>query len=218
MQRHRLPLIASRASSSVGSGLSRDVGGDRGEEAGRAEAALQPVALAERLLHRVHVRPARAEPLDRGHLVAVDRHREQQAGPHRLAVEQHRAGAADAVLAADVRAGQPQVVAQEVGQQPARRHAGVARHAVDGQPYVVQRVGVGHAVHAALPGSLGERPRGQHADQVAAVVGASRGCRPPGRPARAPARRPRPSRRPPARLPATAAVRSSTSGVGATET
>ena len=53
----------------------------------------------------------------------VDLDGEQQAGAHRLAVHQHRARAADAVLAADVRAGQPEVVAQRVGQQPAHRHA-----------------------------------------------------------------------------------------------
>ena len=38
-------------------------------------------------------------------LRAVGLHREHQAGAHRLAVQQHGAGAADAVLAADVRAG-----------------------------------------------------------------------------------------------------------------
>ena len=49
------------------------------------------------------------------------------------AVEQHRARAADAVLAADVGAGQPQVVAQEVGQQPPRGH----RRACRGTPLTV---------------------------------------------------------------------------------
>jgi hypothetical protein len=43
--------------------------------------------------------------------VAVGLHREEQAGAHRLAVEEHGAGAADAVLAADVGAGQAEVVA-----------------------------------------------------------------------------------------------------------
>ena len=37
------------------------------------------------------------------------------------AVDQDRAGAADAVLAADVGAGQPEVVAERVGEQPAGR-------------------------------------------------------------------------------------------------
>ena len=40
-----------------------------------------------------------------------------QAGAHGAAVELHGAGAADAVLAADVRAAQAERVAQEVGQQ-----------------------------------------------------------------------------------------------------
>ena len=103
------------------------------------------MALAERLLHRVHVL-GRAEALDGGDLVAVGRDREQQAGPHRLAVEQHGARAADPVLAADVGAGQPQVVAQHVGQQPAGRDLRLARHAVDDEPYVVQLLGHAAAV------------------------------------------------------------------------
>ena len=52
--------------------------------------------------------------------MSVGLHREHQAGAHRLAVEEDRAGAADAVLAADVRAGQAELVAQEVAQQQAR--------------------------------------------------------------------------------------------------
>ena len=65
------------------------------------------------------------EPFDRGDLVPDRGDREHQAGAHRAAVDQDRAGAADAVLAADVGAGQPEVVAQRVGQQPARRHPDV---------------------------------------------------------------------------------------------
>ena len=63
------------------------------------------------------------EPLDGGDLLAVDGDREHQAGAHRPAVEQHRAGAAHAVLAADVGAGQPEVVAERVGEQPPGGHA-----------------------------------------------------------------------------------------------
>ena len=53
-------------------------------------------------------------------VAAVGLHGEHDAGAHRLAVEEHRAGAADAVLAADVRAGQTQLVPQEVAEQKAR--------------------------------------------------------------------------------------------------
>lgn len=73
------------------------------QEAGRAKAALQRVVPAERLLQRVQL-PRPAQALDRQHLGSVELAGEQQAGPRRLAVDQHRAHAADAVLAADVRA------------------------------------------------------------------------------------------------------------------
>ena len=53
-------------------------------------------------------------PLDGAELVAIRLDREEEAGAHRLAVELDRAGAADAVLAADVGAGQPRLVADEV--------------------------------------------------------------------------------------------------------
>ena len=73
---------------------------------GGAEAALERVALVERPLERVQRRRRRGEPLDGPQRPAVGLHGEHQAGAHRLAVELHRAGAADAVLAADVGAGQ----------------------------------------------------------------------------------------------------------------
>ena len=61
--------------------------------------------------------------------------RQERIGP---AVDQDRAGAAHAVLAADVGAGEPEVVAQRVGQQPAGGHPDVVGDAVHGQAYVVQ--------------------------------------------------------------------------------
>ena len=80
------------------------------------------MALQERLLHRRELRRGVGKPFDSGDLVAVDGDSEQQARAHRLAVEQHGARPAHAVLAADVRAGQAEVVAQAVGQQPPRGH------------------------------------------------------------------------------------------------
>ena len=76
------------------------------------------MALLERLLHRTERSVGVRAALDGGDLLAVDADGEEETGPHRLAVDEHRAGAADAVLAADVGAGQPQVVAQRVGEQP----------------------------------------------------------------------------------------------------
>ncbi len=55
--------------------------------------------------------------LDRG---AVALHREDEAAAHDLAVEPHRAGAAHAMLAADMGAGEREIVAQEIDQRLAR--------------------------------------------------------------------------------------------------
>ncbi len=51
---------------------------------------------------------------------AVALHRQHQAAAHHHAVDAHGAGAADAVLAADMAAGEPSVVAQEIDQRLAR--------------------------------------------------------------------------------------------------
>ena len=72
----------------------------------RAIAALHAVGFAERILHGRQLARPRRQPLDGGDGIAVGLHREHQAGAHRRAVDQHRAGAADAVLAAGMRAGE----------------------------------------------------------------------------------------------------------------
>ena len=64
---------------------------------------------------------------------AVGLDREHQAGADRLAVEDDGAGAADAVLAADMGAGLAAVVADRVDQGLARLDADRVRRAVDGQ-------------------------------------------------------------------------------------
>jgi len=48
------------------------------------------------------------------YLPALGLRREHQAGPDRVAVDQHRAGAAHAVLAAQVGAGEPELVPQKI--------------------------------------------------------------------------------------------------------
>ncbi len=60
--------------------------------------------------------PRRADPFHRGDGFACDRARRHQAARHRDAVEQHGAGAADAGAADELRAGQPQRVAQQIDQ------------------------------------------------------------------------------------------------------
>ena len=70
------------------------------------------------------------EAFDRGHAVTVGLHGEHQARAHRLAVEQHRARAAHAVLAADVRSGQAKLVAQPIDERHSRGDFSGARLAV----------------------------------------------------------------------------------------
>ena len=102
------------------------------QEARRAEAALQAVVVDEGLLQRMQLL-AVGEPFDGADLPAVGLDREHQAGADRLAVEDDRAGAADAVLAADMRAGLAAVVADRVDQRLARLDADRVRAAVDRQ-------------------------------------------------------------------------------------
>ena len=64
-------------------------------------------------------------------LAAVGLHREHQAGAHRRAVDDHGAGAAHAVLAADMGAGQPQIVAQAIRQRQPRLDLDLDLLAVD---------------------------------------------------------------------------------------
>ena len=71
------------------------------------------------LQHRKSAR-FRRQRLDGADLCAVGLHRERQAGARRHAVDLDGAGAADAVLAADMGAGHRQLMAQEIGEQHAR--------------------------------------------------------------------------------------------------
>src|ERR1700716_4174020 len=119
----------------------------RRQHAGRAETALQAVVVAEGLLQRVQLGIAHRDALDRGDLVAVGLHRQHQAGARRLAVEQDRAGAAYAVLAAKMRAGEPEIMPDKIRQGDADLDLLLVTLAVDGQ-----RDGslLGHAVSRTL--------------------------------------------------------------------
>ena len=85
----------------------------------RAVAALVAVMLDERRLHRVQV-VGRAQALDGGDLVALVHDREREAGGDPPAIHDHGAGAALALIAALLAAGQMQVLAQCVEQGGAR--------------------------------------------------------------------------------------------------
>ncbi len=84
----------------------------------------------ERLLQRVH-RTVRRETLDRGHLVAVGRHREHETRLDGLAVEEDRARTAVAEVAPPFGAGQPEVVSQQLEEGDVGPHRNAAGVAVD---------------------------------------------------------------------------------------
>ena len=67
--------------------------------------------LTERLLHRMQRRAIGGKALDGPDLVPVSHHRERRAGFDGLAVQMHDTGAALRGVAADMGAGQPQILA-----------------------------------------------------------------------------------------------------------
>src|SRR4029453_18470802 len=71
--------------------------------------------------------------LDGEDIVAVRLHRKHQAGACRALVEQNGAGAANAVLAAKVRAGETKLMADEIGEGDADLDLFLVPLSVDGQ-------------------------------------------------------------------------------------
>src|SRR6266550_2026267 len=97
----------------------------------RAEPALEPVAAGETLLDRVE--PAVPfQAFHREHPPAVGHGREHRARLHRQFVHPDHAGAAVRGVAAPVRAGEPELIAQEVDQQQPRLDLTGEHHIVDG--------------------------------------------------------------------------------------
>jgi hypothetical protein len=84
------------------------------QEAGSAEPALQRVVIGERPLQIVQFTAARPTATRPCGSAPLGLRREHQAGAYGPFVDQDRAGAADPVLAADVRTGQPQFVPKYV--------------------------------------------------------------------------------------------------------
>ena len=102
------------------------------QEAGRTEAALQSVMRDEGALQRMQV-VGRAEPLNGPDFPPLRLHGKHQAGARRLIVEDHRAGAADPMLAADMRAGLPAIVTDRIDQGLARLDPDGVVATIDGQ-------------------------------------------------------------------------------------
>ena len=86
--------------------------------------------LDECALHRMQL-VAVGKAFDRADALALRLDREHQAGPDRLVVEDHGACTAHAVLATDVRSGQPALVADHVDQRLSRLHLNGVVTAVD---------------------------------------------------------------------------------------
>src|ERR671930_2438621 len=105
----------------------------------RAEAALEGVALPERLLERMQLAALR-QALDRRDLAAVRLDGQHGAGLHGVPVEVDRAGSAHRRVAADLRAGQPDVVAEEIDEQRPRLDLRLVPDAVDGERNRYQRM------------------------------------------------------------------------------
>jgi hypothetical protein len=85
--------------------------------AGRAEAALQAMALLEGRLHGVHGSVGSGHALYGLHLGALGLHGQHGAGLDGLAIDQHRAGSALAGIAAHMGARQAQLFTQRLHQQ-----------------------------------------------------------------------------------------------------
>src|SRR6185436_6564378 len=70
--------------------------------------------------------------------------REDEAAPYRVTVDEHGAGAAHTVLAPEVRAGEPELLAQQVGQGQPRLDRGPAGHTVHADLDLAPDHGVRH--------------------------------------------------------------------------
>src|SRR2546427_11631526 len=142
--------------------------GDGGHHhSGSAEAALQPVLLVEAFLDRMEL-PVLLEPLDGRDRPLIGLHGEHRARLHRAAVEEHRAGAAVGGIAADVRAGHPEVLAEEMDKERARLDVDVVRRSVDRdvdleRPLPSARSGRGFDRHLTSLPWRGRRPCGSRA-------------------------------------------------------
>ena len=112
-----LPAIAARISSRRRGRRRLEQRGRRDDLTGRAEAALERVLGDEPLLQE---RRALPQPLDRRHRPALDGADREQARHRRRAVQQDGAGAARALAAAELRAGQRELVAEHAEEAPGR--------------------------------------------------------------------------------------------------
>src|SRR5712691_2994871 len=103
----------------------------RHDHAGRAEAALEPVLVPERLLQGMQ-RRSLGQALDRRDLRPIALDGEDRAGLHTVAVELDGARPAVAGVAADMGPGEPRQIADVLHQQQARLDLVLVLGAIDG--------------------------------------------------------------------------------------
>src|SRR6266516_918467 len=103
------------------------------QHAGCAEPALQRIAPPERVL-QIGDDAGIRNAFDGLYIGAIALHREHETAAHHRVIEAHRTGAAYALFAADMRAGEPEIVAQEIDQRLAGLDPLTDFLAVDAQP------------------------------------------------------------------------------------
>ncbi len=112
-----------------GSGVAFQPRRSRHDHPGRAEPALDGIGRREGLLQRVRTLGA-AQPFDRQNALPGQPARGRPARPRRLPVDHDDAGPARAVVAALLRSGQPEALAEQLEQPPMGRDVEAARRAV----------------------------------------------------------------------------------------
>ena len=137
VQRHRFPLSPRLICSSVGSAffIQKMLGAK--DHAPGAKAALHRAAIDEGLLQGVQIVGRVRQALYGRDLALVGLHGQGEAGAYRLAVDQNRAGPAVALVAADLGAGEVQILPQRLGQGAPGFHGHLVVVPVDYQFYVL---------------------------------------------------------------------------------
>src|SRR3954447_9570472 len=129
---------------------------ERHQNAGRAEPALQRVVAAEGFLQYGEASRLRRKTLDGPDARAIGLNGQRETRARRRAVDLNRAGAANTVLATDMRAGEAERVTQEVGEQHARLGLAFDGAAVDLEAHRVARIGA--QTRHACASSIAARP------------------------------------------------------------
>jgi hypothetical protein len=104
--------------------------GNGHQQTRRAESALQSMCVAECRLEGAQRTVSGRKTLDRLHSMAAGLCGQHDARSRRFAVEEDGAGAADTVLAPDVRTGERELAADEIAEQQARLDIALVQRAV----------------------------------------------------------------------------------------